>query len=109
MNAFAIADDVPDHDYAIEVLSAAGIEASAEGSRFWGYVMFATDPNRAQSIVSQSHRFRTGDLHLFLLQYPRAHTRQFHPEDVRRFHEWRLGLRTRGRISEQLSPNDRNA
>jgi hypothetical protein len=107
MNAFAIAHDIPDCDHAIQVLSAAGIEASAEGSRVGGYVLFATDPNRAQSVVSQSHRFRTGDLHLLFLQHPRAAARQLHPDDIRRYHEWRLGLRTRdGMIEQQLSTND---
>jgi hypothetical protein len=109
MNVFAIADDIPDSDYTIEVLSAAGVDASAEGSRVWGYMMFATDPNRAQSVLSQSHRFRTGDLHLFFLQHPRSITREFHPDDIRGFHEWRLSLRTRDGIAAQQSfPNGGN-
>jgi hypothetical protein len=109
MNAFAIAHDVPDCDYAIQVLSAAGIEASAEGSRVGGYLLFATDLNRAQNIVSQSHRFRTGDLRLLFLQHPQAAARPLHPDDFRRYHEWRLGLRARdGMTEQQLSTNDRN-
>jgi hypothetical protein len=109
MNYFAIADDGPDLDYALEVLSAAGIEASADGSRIGGYMIYATDPNRAQSVISQSHRFRTGDLHVFFLQHPRVNTRQLHDDDLRRYHEWRLGLRTQGRMVEHLlAPDDRD-
>ena len=107
---FAMAQDIPDLDLAREVLATAGVELTAEGSRIHGYSLCVDDPDRARSAISSSHRFRTGDLRLFLLQYPLCLSQRMHPDDVRGFWEWRRGLAARDHIVEApLSPVDRDA
>lgn len=107
---FAIAQDTPDRALAGEVLAAAGVEMTAEGSRTRGYSLCVNDPDRARNAISCSHRFRTGDLRLFLLQYPLCLSQRMHPDDVRGFWEWRRSLAARDHIVEApLSPVDRDA
>jgi hypothetical protein len=106
---FAIAPDIPDLALAREVLAAAGVEMTAEGSRTRGCSLCVDDPDRARNAISCSHRFRTGDLRLFLLQYPRLLSQPMHPDDVRGFWEWRRSLTARDRIIEApLSPVGRD-
>lgn len=107
---FAMAPDVPDLSLAREVLAAAGVELASEGSRTRGYSLCVDDPDQARCAITCSHRFRTGDLRLFLLQYPRWLSQRMHPDDVRGFWEWRRSLAARDRIVEvPLSPLDRDA
>ncbi len=95
---FGIADDKSDLSYAIDVLQQAGIECGAEGSRIWAYTLLSADPHRAQQVISASHRYRTGDLHVFLVERPFDYlSGDMDPAEVQRFFAWRDGLRARNR------------
>jgi len=93
-----LADDTGDFHYVHDLLQQAGVKsATGEGSRVWGYTIIveASELQPARDLIFQSHRYRTGDLHVFMLEHCGPINRKWEEEDVKRMLDWRGSLRSR--------------
>ena len=92
LHRIGLADDTEDIHYVHTLMTGAGIKSGGgEGSRVWGYTILVDVSEReaARALIVQSHRFRTGDLHVFMLEHPGPSNRKWHKDDLSAMLEWR--------------------
>jgi len=98
LHRIGVADDVDDIHYVHDLFREGGIKSGGgEGSRVWGYAIFVEESERegARALILGSHRYRTGDLHVFMFEHPGPSNRRCPEEDIAALFDWRARLRGR--------------
>ena len=97
------ADDWDDISYIHDLFLEGGIKSGGgEGSGIGGYSIAVEESEceKARALILGSHRYRTGDLHVFLFAHPGACGRGWHEEDRAALSDWRGRLRARENLME---------
>ena len=97
------ADDWDDICYVDGLFLEGGIKSGGgEGSRIAGYTISVEESEceKARALILGSHRYRTGDLHVFMFAYPGAWNLGWHEEDRAALTDWRRSLHARENLME---------
>jgi hypothetical protein len=103
-----IADATADLHYVIEICKADGLTVlpdDGSGTAGYAFGIRTTDWARARGLISASHRFRSGDLHVFLFDQAIPNGQQLSKAVQRGFLTWRGSLRRQETLIDRPAPD----